>query len=198
MTKVIIDSNLTPDQAVKSNPAKGECPKRILNQQALITVHYYGFDGVLHRGQIVVHEDVTTDIHEFFELAESIKFPLAKVVPLAHPDYLWDRDKTVLQDNLTYGFNWRKVPDSDIVSSHAHGLAIDVNPMQNPYIYVRSDNHMVWPPVKHDPTAPGTLTSRCKLVKFMESRGWVWGGHPHRNHEGRIELDYMHFSKTLS
>lgn len=145
--EIIVDSGLTPAEAICSNPAKAVCPKYILNQQCLLTVHYVGFDGALHRGQMVIREDLTTDIHDFFLLAKRIGFPIQKVVPLAHPDYLWDRDKTVLRDNLTHGFNYRTVHDTDRLSNHAYGAAFDVNPMQNPYIRTKKGEQIVWPPL---------------------------------------------------
>lgn len=190
-----IDSNLSPQQAIRPNPAKGYCPKHVLSQQCLLTVHYWGFDGQTHRGQIVVHQDVTTDVHDFFELAERVQFPFAGVVPLAHPDYLWDKDKTVLQGNLTYGFNWRTVFGTTVLSQHARGLAIDVNPLQNPYQAVGNGANAHWPPTAYDPRAPGTLRADSPLVEFMEARGWVWGGHQYNIHGVGVATDYMHFEK---
>lgn len=192
---MIIDSNLTPAQAIRANPAKDKCPPHILKQQCLLAVHYYGFDGMLHRGQIVVHEDLTTDLHDFFELTQQLRFPIAKVVPLAHPDYEWDKDKTVLQDNLTYGFNYRTVHGTERLSDHALGRAIDVNPMQNPFIR-QSNDQLRWPPIHYSPDTPGTFTSDSPLVKFLESRGWEWGGRGKISSEGAKQVDYMHFSKS--
>lgn len=194
---MIIDSNLTPQQAIRANPTKGHCPKRVLNQQCLLTVHYWDFDGQMHRGQIVVHQDATTDIHDFFELAERIHFPFGGVVPLAHPDYLWDKEKTVLRGNLTYGFNWRTVHGTNVLSQHAQGLAIDVNPLQNPYMAAGDGTNIHWPPTTYDPNAPGTLFVNCPLVELLESRGWQWGGHTHQGTHGAQTLDYMHFEKHL-
>jgi peptidoglycan LD-endopeptidase CwlK len=191
---VIVDSNITPEQAIRANPSKGQCPARILRQQCLLTVHYVGFDGQLHRGQIVVHEDATTDIHDFFALAEKLTFPISGVVPLAHPDYTWDRDQTVLRANLTYGFNYRPVHGTGRLSDHSHGLAIDVNPMQNPYIR-HGDKPLHWPSVVWSPKAPGTLTATHPLVRLMESRGWTWSGHEHVTPEGHTVIDYMHFGR---
>lgn len=192
-TKMFVDSNISPAQAIRANPAQGYCPKHVLSQQCLLTVHYWGFDAQLHRGQIVVHQDVTTDIHDFFELAEHIRFPFAGVVPLAHPDYLWDRDKTVLQGNLTYGFNWRTVHGATVLSRHAQGLAIDVNPLQNPYQAAGDGAHVLWPPTRYNPLAPGSLRVDSPLVVLMESRGWAWGGNQYGTSGGAT--DYMHFEK---
>jgi hypothetical protein len=144
-----------------------------------------------------VHQDITTDIHDFFSLAKDIGFPMAKVVPLAHPDYEWDRDKTVLKDNLTYSFNYRTIQGTDRLSDHAHGTAIDVNPMQNPYVRTKGSERIEWPPVTYDPNTPGTLHADHPLVELMELRGWNWGGRKHHTPEGYDVVDYMHFSKSV-
>lgn len=193
--RMIIDSNITTSEAVRANPEKGSCPPHILRQQCLLTVHYYGFDGEFHRGQIVVHEDVTTDVHDFFALALSMKFPFGGVVPLAHHAYLWDRDKTVLKGNLTYGFNYRTINGTERLSQHAHGRAVDINPLQNPCITKHGSEIRSWPDVEYDKAVPGTLYAKHPLVMFMESRGWTWCGHPFTRPEGTKVRDYMHFEK---
>lgn len=190
---MLIDSAISPADAIRANPAKGKCPRHVLNQQCLITVHYWGFDGQMHRGQIVVHQDVSTDIHDFFELAERIRFPFAGVAPLAHPDYLWDKEKTVLKGNLTYGFNWRTVHGTQTLSRHAVGMAMDVNPLQNPYIVAGSGLH--WPQTEYKPKTHGALAADHLLVQLLEGRGWWWGGHGYVNAQGSEAVDYMHFEK---
>ncbi len=195
-TEIIVDSNITLNEALANNPEKPPCPAKILAQQKLVTVHYYGFDEKLHRGQIVIHKDLALDISGMFELSVKIKFPIAKVLPSAHPDYLWDPEKLIIGDNVTCGYTYRYIADTAKLSLHAYGKAIDINPLQNPYIRYKDGEEIIFPPnSKWDPKQPGTLYKDHPLIKFMEARGWEWGGH-WTVAMGRT--DYMHLQKSAS
>jgi len=190
---ILVDSAILLEQALAHNPDKPAPPKEILSQLVLLTVEYIGFDGELHRGQIVIHKELAGDVRAMFELAVKTRFPISKVVPNAHPEYNFDTKKLVFDHNVTYGFGYRKVKDTDKPSLHAYGRAIDINPLQNPYIRYRNGQEIIFPPeTKWNPKAPGTLTKDAGIIKFMESRGWQWGGHWTKA-DGVI--DYMHLQK---
>lgn len=194
MDNIIIDSSIDLKQALAPSPDKPAPPKEILDQLELITVEYFSFDDKLHRGQIVINEQLASDVKAMFELAEETKFPISKVVPNAHPEYNFDTKKLVFDHNVTYSFGYRKVKDSDKLSLHSYGRAIDINPLQNPYIRYRDGKEIVFPPdSKWNPKKPGTLHKNNELIKFMESRGWEWGGHWTKQ-DGVI--DYMHLQKS--
>lgn len=189
----IIDSDITKQQALAQNPNKPKAPKEILDQQELLSVTYFSFDSKLHRGQIVIHRDLSNDIIDLFKLALDIKFPVAKVVPSAHPDYLWDPQKLVIRDNYTHGFTYRFSARTGKLSMHSKGRAIDINPMQNPFIRYQDDEQIIFPKdAKWDPSIKGTLHKDNEIVRFLESRGWEWGGH-WTPETGRT--DYMHLLK---
>jgi len=195
MTKsVIIDSNISLKEALKQNPDKPEPSQEILDQQVLLDVEYFSFDGRLHRGQIVLHKELVGDVNAMFELVVETRFPISKVVPNAHPEYNFDTKKLVFDHNVTYGFGYRKVKDTDKLSLHAYGRAIDINPLQNPYIRYRDGQEIIFPPkTKWNPKIPGTLTKDAEIIKFMKSRGWQWGGHWTK--QGGV-TDYMHLQKA--
>lgn len=187
----IVDSWLSHAEALAQNPEK-PCPDDILERQRLVEVRYIGFDSKLHLGQIVVAESVVSDVAVFFDYSRELRFPIEKVIPAAAPQYGWDDDK-LMADNVTSGFNYRLIAGTDEPSLHGQGLAFDVNPLQNPYIRYVEDKVIVAPAgAVWDPSVPGTLHTNHELVKFMEERGWEWGGHWPKD-SGRT--DYQHFQK---
>ncbi len=88
--------------------------------------------------------------------------------------------------NNTSGFNYRHVPGHNSLSNHAFGRAIDINPVQNPYM----QNGLATPPgAVYRPGQPGTITDG-PIVQAFERRGWHWGG------RWRFQTDWQHFDKS--
>jgi len=160
-------------------------PYSIRKNLELVTVTYYGFDDKLHQGQLIVHKNVAPEIKEIFDEIRKIKFPIEKVIPLAR--YNWSDDES-MKDNNTSAFNHRYISGTRILSMHAKGLAIDINPEQNPYI----KNDVISPPdAEYNPEVKGTITANSKIVKLFKSKGWTWGGN------WTSLKDYQHFQKEL-
>jgi hypothetical protein len=177
--KIIVDCNYTFEEAIKGI----EIPNKIINQITLIDVEYYSFDEKLHRGQLVVNKKVEKDIKIIFSLIKEVKFPIAKVIPAVK--YNWN-DEASMNDNNTVAFNYRKVKGSKVLSAHSYGMAIDINPIQNPHIQGK-----ITQPVnaKYDPKVRGTILRDSELVKEFVKRGWQWGG------RWKSSKDYQHFEK---
>ena len=180
-TKIIVDSKMTLKEALKGTKA----PKEILDEQILLDVEYFGFDNKLHRGQLVIHKAVKDDIKEAFELLKRIKFPLKKVIPIVK--YKWNDNKS-MADNNTSAFNYRKIANSNKLSNHSFGRAIDFNPFQNPAVY--NDGKISPKGAVYDEKALGTLTPTSELTVFFKERGWRWGG------DWTSLKDYQHFDKV--
>lgn len=189
----IVDSRMTRAEALAQNPAF-PAPQEIIQQQRLLEVKYHGFDGRIHAGQIVVNASVANDLRGFFKKALALHFPIEKVIPAAAPQYKWN-DGVMMADNNTSGYNYRKIAGSNNLSFHAQGLAFDVNTFLNPYIYVDNNGNIVNDPEgsTYDPSRPGTLTGNHPLVKYLENRGWTWGGR--WTLETDEVIDYQHFEK---
>ena len=179
--KIIIDADYTIEEALRG----GNIPSSVKNTLELVTVNYYGFDGKLHQGQIIVNKEIANDIVEIFKVIEETKFPVEKVVPIV--EYNWSDEKS-MNDNNTSSFNYRFISGSRILSMHANGLAIDINPKQNPY-------------VKNETSIPagseyklknmGTIEPDSKIVKAFKEKGWTWGG------DWKSLKDYQHFQKKI-
>jgi hypothetical protein len=178
-SKVIIDCNYTFEVAINGI----EIPKSILNQITLIDVEYYSFDNKLHKGQLLLNKKAVKDIKEIFEFIKSSHFPVAKVIPVVK--YNWS-DQASMEDNNTSAFNYRKVKGYKVLSPHSYGLAIDINPLQNPHVKGKTIQPIN---AKYDVKVPGTIIRDSKLVAEFRKRGWQWGG------LWRSSKDYQHFEK---
>jgi hypothetical protein len=176
---VIVDCNYTFEEATEGI----EIPKSILKQLTLVTVEYYSFDKKLHRGQLVVNKKAAKDIRDIFEIIREIKFPVQKVIPIVY--YNWS-DEASMKDNNSSSFNYRIVKGFKVISAHSYGMAIDINPMQNPNIRGKT----VQPSgAKYDIKAEGTILQNSRTVSEFKKRGWQWGG------RWRNSKDYQHFEK---
>jgi peptidoglycan L-alanyl-D-glutamate endopeptidase CwlK len=183
----IIDSAMSEDQAFDG--LSPDCPANVRRQQALLTVTYYSFDHKVHRGQLVIDRDAEADVQRAFRVMLAEKFPIQSVIPMSDARFRkagkWDDDLSMIANN-TSGFNYRQVTGGTKLSKHALGRAIDINPVQNPYVRGRT----VLPPgAKYDPQAAGTLTAGHAVTRAFVDAGWTWGG------SWSSLKDYQHFEK---
>ncbi len=184
---------MSREEALLQNPLS-IAPENIINLQEICIVEFLGFDKKIHQGQIVVNRNVADDIRDLFVYMLSISFPIQSVVPVSHPNIKW-ADDTSVSYNISSGFNYRNIAGTNRLSWHAKGLAIDINPIQNPYIRFDDTGKELWRAPKdgvYDVTTPGTLYKNHPIVLFLQKRGWEWGGDWT---VGRV--DYQHFEKHL-
>ena len=178
----VIDSRMSFPDAIAGTTA----PPSVLADLCLLAVSYYAFDGALHQGQLVVHRRLRDELREVFAIIQGTRFPVAKVVPIVH--YGWS-DEASMADNNTSAFNYRTVAGSVRLSRHAAGMAIDVNPRQNPVIY--ADGRSLPPGASYLPRAGGALKRDSRIVREFLARGWQWGG------DFADLQDYHHFDKKV-
>jgi hypothetical protein len=155
-----------------------------------VRLRYWGFDGNPRVGSLVVHRRVTGDAVAVFRRLHAARFPIRRMVPVSA--YRGDDDASMAADN-TSAFNCRAAVGSasGSWSMHAYGLAIDVNPVENPYLLGGRPR----PPagrryLDRAPPRPGMAVAGGVLVRAFEARGWKWGG------RWRGAPDYQHFSTT--
>lgn len=183
----IVDSDISFAEALRKYS-----PSEFQQKQALIEVLYYSFDGAIHKGQLLIDKRLVWDIQQVFRVAFKHKFPITSVIPIAHDLFLsngkWNEDDQSMLANNTSAFNYRAVTGGKGLSMHAYGYAIDINPVQNPYI---KGSKVLPPGAVYDQSAPGTLTPNGPVVKTFKRLGWTWGG------EWKTLKDYQHFEKLL-
>jgi D-alanyl-D-alanine carboxypeptidase len=165
------------------------CPIRPA-QLRTVRLSYWGFDGRPHVGRLVVNRRVTDDVVTVFRRLHAARFPIRRMVPVSA--YRGSDDASMAADN-TSGFNCRPAVGSTTGawSTHAYGLAIDVNPVENPYLL----GGRVLPPAGRrylDRTrrGRGMAVEGGVLVTAFAAVGWRWGG------RWTGSPDYQHFSTT--
>jgi len=183
----VIDSNMSLAEALRK-----EAPPEFRERQRLIEVLYYSFDGKIHKGQLVIDARLAADIQEVFRAALANKFPIGSVIPISHDRFFkngrWNDDNLSMLANNTSAFNYRVVTGGKSLSKHAYGFAIDINPVQNPYI---KGKKVLPPNAVYDARKPGTLSFDSPVVKTFKRLGWTWGGN------WKSLKDYQHFEKVL-
>jgi hypothetical protein len=167
------------------------CPVAI-DDLRLVRVSYWSFEGDVRSGPLIVHRSVARDVLWVFERLFRARFPIHRIElpPRYRPPRPSDRFST---RNLTAAFNCRPATDSPgSLSQHSYGWAIDINPLQNPY--VRSDGSVLRRAVKPylDRTLRrmGMIHPGDVVVRSFARIGWGWGG------TWSSIKDYMHFSAT--
>ena len=155
-----------------------------------VRLTYRGFDGRAHVGSLVVNRRVTGDVTRAFRRLYEQDVQIRRMVPVS-ADHGSD-DASMAADN-TSAFNCRRAVGSasGSWSMHAYGLAVDVNPRENPYVL----GNRVLPPAGRrylDRTSvrPGMAVAGGALVRAFESVGWRWGG------VWSGSPDYQHFSTS--
>ena len=114
-------------------------------------------------------------------------FPIRRMEPVDR--YRGDDFRSIEADN-TSAFNCRAATGSGNWSNHAYGLAIDVNPIENPYVSGGRSSHAASGPyVDRSRRRPGMAVEGGVLVEAFRSAGWGWGG----TWSGSVR-DYQHFS----
>lgn len=140
-----------------------------------VSVTHWDFAGRVRTGEIVVASSVVDDVVAAFAAAFETRFPITQV---ASANVTAGDDIELMRRNITSGFNCRTVVGfPKVLSPHAYGRAIDVNPRYNPYQVspgvVHPDNGRVW---LTNRSVPGALRLDSAMVSTLRNRGWCWGG----------------------
>ncbi|MGX9789711.1 M15 family metallopeptidase [Mycobacterium sp. MMS18-G62] len=152
-----------------------------------VEVDYFGFDGQIHRGALIVNEDLASEVVAIFEQLLQQRYPIEKIRTV--DTYPVADDELSMEDNNTSAFNCRDIPGTGRWSLHAYGRAVDLNPRLNPYI----DGTGAFQPKNAAPYLdrtrrdPGLLHAEDPAVRVFTDRGWHWGG------SWRTPIDYQHF-----
>jgi hypothetical protein len=156
----------------------------------LLYLSYVGFDHRVHEGSSIVNKAVVDEVIAVFSRLYSDRFPIESMKP---EDAFHGSDPASMAADNTSGYNCRYAvaPGPPQWSVHAYGEAIDVNPVQNPYI----EGGRVQPSageafVNRADVRPGMATPSGQLVEAFHSQGWYWGG------RWQDSPDYQHFSLT--
>ena len=158
------------------------------DQLRFVHVTYWGFDAQAHTGTMVANAAVTGALINVFKRLYEARFPIRQMVPV---DAFGGSDAASTAADNTAAFNCRYAvaPGAPQWSMHAYGEAIDVNPVENPYL----EGGAIQPPngapyVDRSTYRPGMAVPGRELVSDFASIGWGWGG------SWPSTPDYQHFS----
>ncbi len=156
----------------------------------LLTLNHWGFDGRIHNGELVVHRNQAAKVLGVMGKLFELRFPIERIQLI--DVYGGDDDRSMAANN-TSAFNCREVEsNSGTWSQHSYGRAIDINPVQNPYL---PRSGPVEPPAgaaytDRSVVRPGMIVDGDGVVTAFRSIGWRWGGY------WTSSKDYQHFSSN--
>lgn len=157
----------------------------------LVVAPHVDFEGEVQTGRLVVNADVVDDTVGILRELYRARWPIERMVLV---DVYGGDDNRSMAANNSSAYNCRPVAGTNSWSQHAYGRAIDLNPVQNPYVlggevlppagarFARMDRSGPRPP------APGVIVPGDVVSRAFESRGWRWGAY-------FSEPDYQHFDR---
>jgi hypothetical protein len=175
---------------MKGKSYKDDCTIPLSDLRYLRVLHY-DLDGNVCRGELVCNKAISNDLLEIFEALYNARYPIERMVLIDEYDADDERSMT---DNNSSCFNFRTVAGTTTLSAHSRGMAIDINPLFNPYVKQSRGKTIV------SPAAAGPYVNRAKSFHYKIDRqdlcyrlfiahGFRWGG------AWRSSKDYQHFEK---
>jgi D-alanyl-D-alanine carboxypeptidase len=161
------------------------CPVS-LDDLRLLRLSYWGFDHADHQGELIVNASAVTSMITAFRLLLTARFPIRQMRVV--DDFGGDDERSMVADN-TSAFNCRLVPGTKVWAQHAYGLAVDINPFENPEIRdgtVDPSAAAAW--ADRSRSSPAMIKDGDAAWRAFHAIGWTWGG------DWRSLKDYMHFS----
>jgi hypothetical protein len=186
----IPDATWAAMQGKSFNTVVKGCAQR--DDLVLVSVPYLNFKNEKKQGQLIVHKSVGATVLKIFtDLYTDKSYQIERMELI---DVFGGNDRSSMNANNTSGYNCRVVSGSTRLSSHARGLALDINPLINPYVWRKGTSPLGGKPFdtpKERNAAknqPGMILSSSAITKAFLNAGWGWGGN------WTSSKDYQHFS----
>ncbi len=173
----------------KSFPSDCTVPVKDLR---LVKLLHYTADGRIRLGELVVNRVISEEIIEIFEELFAVRYPIEKMLLI--DEYEAD-DIRSMTDNNSSAFNFRYVAGTKKLSNHSRGMAVDINPLFNPFVLKGKHGLII------SPKAGASYADRSRhftykinpddaCVRAFKKRGFEWGG------DWKTRKDYQHFEKV--
>ena len=159
-----------------------------------VHVMHYGFDGEVHEGELIVNAAIAQDVVDIFKELFEAEYPIEKIRLIDEYDA---NDEASMEDNNSSAFCYGTIAETSTLSNHAKGLAIDINPLYNPYVYTRKDGTLFLQPenaeayVDRDQEDSRFIKKDDICYNIFIAHGFTWGG------DWDSKKDYQHFEKTI-
>ena len=163
------------------------CPVH-LRDLRLLRMNVYGWDGQVYRGRMVVNRWQARRVLRIFSDLYDARFRIRRMYLV---DAYGGSDEQSMAANNTSAFNCRRVAGTSRWSEHAYGRAIDINPVQNPYVRgstVEPEAGRKY--LDRSDVRKGMVVRPGPVVRAFAAEGWSWGG------DWSSSKDYQHFSST--
>jgi hypothetical protein len=159
-----------------------------LGDLRVVRVSHWNFRGQVRTGRLVVHREVTDDVVAIWRDLYAARFPIRWMVPI---ERFGGSDFRSIEADNTSAFNCRFVDGTRRWSRHAYGRAIDINPIENPYVSGGRTSHpRSVPYLRRTPPRPGMIVDGDAATRALDAAGWGWGG------RWRGVKDYQHISEN--
>lgn len=156
-----------------------------------LRVLHRGFDGAVHIGELIVHQEIAEDLLAIFWELYQADYAIEKILLIDNYDA---DDEASMADNNSSAFNYRTISHSDKLSNHSYGKAVDINPLYNPYVKTVSGELVCEPAdgsdyIDREQEFPHKIDHDDLCYRLFSERGFVWGG------DWENSKDYQHFEK---
>ncbi|GLR73364.1 M15 family metallopeptidase [Aliivibrio sifiae] len=192
-------SNVTPSQCQVMTNKNVMAPNAPIqcNRLKNVTFKHYDFKGKTATGQIVVLDAVAPYVDHIFTELYQQRFPIAQAKPIEN--YSGDDIKS-MDANNTSAFNYRPITGKSSLSLHAYGVAVDINPLQNPFVEFTSWGTATFKPLKGHEYSNRMLQRLGKenrkgfaeeVINIFAKNGFIyWGGY------WDTPIDFQHFQTS--
>lgn len=159
----------------------------------LIRCLHCDMHGAVHKGELMVNRKIADKVMNIMKELYKAKYPIEKMRLVTEYD---NDDEKSMTDNNTSAYNCRNIGGTKILSKHALGLAIDINPLYNPYVKKKSDGTLDVRPSagkkyqkRHSvkDRLPYEIVKGDLCYRLFTEAGFTWGGN------WRTLKDYQHF-----
>ncbi|MBR1729085.1 MAG: M15 family metallopeptidase [Selenomonadaceae bacterium] len=168
---------------------KKNCTVPLENLRYLSLLHK-DLNGKILNGEMICNVKIAEDLIDIFQKLFEANYPIEKIRLIDEYDA---DDELSMKDNNSSCFNFRFVSFTNRVSLHGYGLAVDINPLYNPYIKT-VDGKKIIAPDNSAQYEDRTKDFNYKIVendlccKLFKEHSFLWGGNCWDD-----EKDYQHF-----
>ena len=168
---------------------KVDCPLP-LGELRYLEVLHKNLVGEILRGEMICNERIAADVLEIFKKLFAANYPIEKIRLIDEYDA---DDELSMRDNNSSCFNFRFVSFTKRISRHGYGLAVDINPLYNPYIKTVDGKKIIAPDNSaafedREKNFPYKITADDLCVQLFREKNFLWGGDCWDD-----EKDYQHF-----
>ncbi|MEG0807915.1 MAG: M15 family metallopeptidase [Alistipes sp.] len=156
-----------------------------------IKVLHHDLRGQIRLGEMICHQSISEELLEIFQTLYNAKYPIERMVLI--DDYDADDQRSMVANNSS-AFNFRVIAGTTKLSKHSRGMAVDINPLYNPFVKNNAGKLIVEPQeampyVDRKQDFPCKIDTNSLCYKEFIKHGFEWGG------SWQSCKDYQHFEK---